>query len=126
MLVLVYKTNVLYKLQRHMFSNLDLLTQYLRQEDMYLLLTVLIRFTVFLFRFVRNRKHLLLTLLTLEGLILMVFCLLSLTSLHWAEIPVFILIFLTLVACEGALGLSLLVSVIRTHGRDHVNSLNSL
>lgn len=126
MLVLVYKTNVLYKLQGHMFSNLDLLIQDLRQEDMYLILTSLVIFTVFLFRFVRNRKHLLLTLLTLEGLILIVFCMLSLTSLHWAEIPVFILIFLTLVACEGALGLSLLVSVIRTHGRDHVSSLNSL
>lgn len=38
----------------------------------------------------------------------------------------FSLIFLTLTACEGALGLSLLVSLVRTHGGDSFNSLNAL
>jgi NADH-ubiquinone oxidoreductase chain 4L len=33
---------------------------------------------------------------------------------------------LTLTACEGALGLSLLVSLVRTHGGDNFNSLNAL
>nr|YP_011004711.1 NADH dehydrogenase subunit 4L [Podonevadne trigona]WPT28351.1 NADH dehydrogenase subunit 4L [Podonevadne trigona] len=96
------------------------------QEKIWVLLTAFVAFSVFLVSFVSNRKHLLLTLLTLEGLMLMVFSLLTLVSLHWSPMPIFILIFLTLVACEGALGLSLLVSVIRTHGSDHVNSLNSL
>lgn len=31
---------------------------------------------------------------------------------------VFVLLFLTFAACEGALGLGLLVSVVRRHGRD--------
>ena len=91
-----------------------------------LMVGALARFRVFMVRFVRNRKHLLLTLLTLEGLMLMVFCILSFVSAYYFDLNIFILLFLTLVACEGALGLSLLVSVIRTHGRDHVNSLNSL
>jgi len=38
----------------------------------------------------------------------------------------FLLAFLGLTACEGALGLSLLVSLVRTHGRDKFNSLNLL
>jgi len=81
---------------------------------------------IFTFRFVRNRNHLLLTLLTLEGLILTVFSLMALVGANFYDLNIFILFFLTFVACEGALGLSLLVTVIRTHGRDHVNSLNSL
>lgn len=80
---------------------------------------------IFLFRFISKRKHLLATLLSLEGLMLMIF-----GVLFWVRSMVsfrnFVLIFLTLTACEGALGLSLLVSLVRTHGGDNFNSLNAL
>jgi len=35
-------------------------------------------------------------------------------------------IFLTLIACEGALGLAILVSIVRAAGTDNLNSLNFL
>nr|ALQ78671.1 NADH dehydrogenase subunit 4L [Daphnia pulex]QVT15609.1 NADH dehydrogenase subunit 4L [Daphnia mitsukuri] len=80
---------------------------------------------VFLLSFISKRKHLLATLLSLEGLMLMIFGI-----FFWLSSVVsfsnFSLIFLTLTACEGALGLSLLVSLVRTHGGDSFNSLNAL
>lgn len=38
----------------------------------------------------------------------------------------FRLFFLTLAACEGALGLALLVSIVRTHGNDNFSSFSVL
>ena len=38
----------------------------------------------------------------------------------------FILFFLTFAACEGALGLALLVSLVRRHGNDNFDSFRSL
>jgi len=82
--------------------------------------------TVFLFRFISKRKHLLATLLSLEGLILIIFGLFYYSSFALMRIRGFRIVFLTLTACEGALGLSLLVSLVRTHGGDHFNSMNFL
>ena len=87
--------------------------------------TVLV-LAVFLGTFISKRKHLLRTLLSLEGLILILFSLVALVSCYYIAIPVFILVYLALVACEGALGLSLLVNIVSTHGRDHFSSINSL
>nr|BBB16280.1 NADH dehydrogenase subunit 4L [Pagurus minutus] len=64
-----------------------------------------------LWSFVSYRKHLLNTLLSLEFIMLGIF---------------FLLFFLTLAACEGALGLSLLVSIVRSHGNDYFNSFSTL
>lgn len=68
--------------------------------------------------FVSKRKHLLNTLLSLEYIILRVFWFISLHLSSLGHENYFVLFFLTLAACEGALGLSLLVSVVRTHGND--------
>ena len=38
----------------------------------------------------------------------------------------FRLFFLTMAACEGALGLALLVSIVRTHGNDNFRSFRAL
>jgi len=81
---------------------------------------------IFLLSFISKRKHLLSTLLSLEGLILSLFILFYFISSSFISIRNFTLLFLTLTACEGALGLSLLVSLVRTHGGDHFNSLNFL
>lgn len=81
---------------------------------------------LFAYAFVSKRKQLLATLLRLEGLILLVFFLLGYSRSRLIGLRRFILVFLTLVACEGALGLSVLISIVRRHGRDYFNSLNSL
>lgn len=91
-----------------------------------LVLLLVVFVIVFLLRFISSRKHLLATLLSLEGLILIIFGLFYYCSFSLARIRGFRIVFLTLTACEGALGLSLLVSLVRTHGGDHFNSINFL
>lgn len=80
---------------------------------------------LFLLAFVSKRKHLLATLLRLEGLILIIFIALSCLC-SFLNFYAFLLIFLSLVACEGALGLSLLVLIVRNYRRDYFKSMNSL
>nr|ADO60439.2 NADH dehydrogenase subunit 4L [Closteromerus claviger] len=70
--------------------------------------------------FASKRKHLLLMLLSLEfivlSLYLMLFIYMSLFTMEYF----FSMIFLTMSVCEGALGLSILVSMIRTWGNDYI------
>nr|YP_009671888.1 NADH dehydrogenase subunit 4L [Axianassa australis]QCX31748.1 NADH dehydrogenase subunit 4L [Axianassa australis] len=79
-----------------------------------------------LWSFVSYNKHLLNTLLSLEFLMLGLFSVFSLLSSYIVSEVYFVLFFLTLAACEGALGLSLLVSVVRSHGSDCFGSFNVL
>ena len=76
--------------------------------------------------FVRVRKHLLNALLRLEYIILRAFWFISGLLSALGEDSFFVLFFLTFAACEGALGLSLLVSVVRSHGNDNFNSFSFL
>nr|YP_010261223.1 NADH dehydrogenase subunit 4L [Eiconaxius baja]UIB39164.1 NADH dehydrogenase subunit 4L [Eiconaxius baja] len=76
--------------------------------------------------FISHRKHLLSALLSLEFLMLSIFWLMSIHMNSIAKEAYLALFFLTLVVCEGALGLSLLVSIVRTHGNDCFNTFNSL
>ena len=78
------------------------------------------------YTFVSNRKHLLSILLRLEYIVLSLFFLLFiyLNSLNYEFF--FRLIFLTFRVCEGSLGLSILVSIIRTHGNDYFQRFNVL
>nr|AAX76845.1 NADH dehydrogenase subunit 4L [Drosophila baimaii] len=84
----------------------------------------MIMFILGLFCFVSNRKHLLSMLLSLEFIVLMLFFMLFiyLNMLNY-EIY-FSMMFLTFSVCEGALGLSILVSMIRTHGNDYFQSFS--
>nr|UEP16615.1 NADH dehydrogenase subunit 4L [Botanophila rubrifrons] len=75
--------------------------------------------------FVLNRKHLLSMLLSLEYIVLMLYFLLFI-YLNMLNSEFFLLMFLTFSVCEGALGLSILVSMIRTHGNDYFQSFNIL
>nr|QKY63783.1 NADH dehydrogenase subunit 4L [Triatoma barberi] len=72
------------------------------------------------------RKHLLLTLLSLEFMVLslyfLFFSFLALFDLSFY----FILVFLTFTVCEGAMGLGILVSMIRCHGNDNISGLSIL
>ena len=85
-----------------------------------------ILFIIGVFIFVSNRKHLLSILLSLEYIVLRLFLLLFiyLNLLNYENF--FSIIFLTFSVCEGALGLSILVSIIRTHGNDYFQRFNVL
>jgi NADH:ubiquinone oxidoreductase subunit K len=72
------------------------------------------------FAFLRN--HLVATLLRLEFASLSLYLILF-TTLAPAPRDLFMaLVYLTLAACEGALGLSILVAVIKHKGNDYLNS----
>uniref|UniRef100_A0AAU7NID7 NADH-ubiquinone oxidoreductase chain 4L n=1 Tax=Salassa olivacea TaxID=3073723 RepID=A0AAU7NID7_9NEOP len=76
--------------------------------------------------FVSKNKHLLIVLLSLEFIVLSIFFLLLL-FLSFIEYDLYMLmVFLVFSVCEGALGLSILVSMIRTHGNDYFQSFSLL
>lgn len=76
--------------------------------------------------FVINRKHLLSTLLSLEFIVLSLFLIVLLFLRFFNYEFYFRIFFLTFRVCEGALGISILVSIIRTHGNDYFNSFSIL
>lgn len=71
-------------------------------------------------------KHLLLILLRLEFIVLsLYFGLFICISFYFYEYY-FLMILLTIAVCEGALGLSILVSMIRSYGNDYFQAFNLL
>nr|YP_010954871.1 NADH dehydrogenase subunit 4L [Serrognathus castanicolor]WMW30256.1 NADH dehydrogenase subunit 4L [Serrognathus castanicolor] len=79
-----------------------------------------------LMSFCLNRKHLLLMLLSLEFVVVALFLFLNfyLCLYNWEFY--FLMIFLTMSVCEGALGLSLLVLLMRTYGNNYMISFSLL
>nr|YP_010384946.1 NADH dehydrogenase subunit 4L [Arcotheres purpureus]UPL64943.1 NADH dehydrogenase subunit 4L [Arcotheres purpureus] len=76
--------------------------------------------------FISFHKHLLNSLLSLEFMMLSSIWLLCLQFSPVGNEVYFGLFFLSLVVCEGALGLSLLVYIVRSHGNDYFKSFNML
>ena len=76
--------------------------------------------------FISTRKHLLCTLLSLEFIVLILFILLFFILNFINYERYFSIFFLTFCVCEGVLGLSILVSIIRTHGNDYFQSFSIL
>nr|AVN68330.1 NADH dehydrogenase subunit 4L [Ectobius sp. Z254C] len=76
--------------------------------------------------FSSNRKHLLVTLLSLEFIILLIYMYMYMHLNSYDYELFFSMVFLTFSVCEGALGLSILVSMIRTYGNDYFWSYNML
>nr|QXM16996.1 NADH dehydrogenase subunit 4L [Neoneuromus fenestralis] len=74
--------------------------------------------------FVSKRKHLLLMLLSLEFIVISLFMGLMIILKVYNFESFFSMFYLTFSVCEGALGLGILVSMIRTHGNDYFNSFN--
>nr|YP_009699980.1 NADH dehydrogenase subunit 4L [Dermestes tessellatocollis]QEK77723.1 NADH dehydrogenase subunit 4L [Dermestes tessellatocollis]QIA46729.1 NADH dehydrogenase subunit 4L [Dermestes maculatus] len=79
-----------------------------------------------LLSFCINRKHLLMMLLSLEFVVLSLFIIMFIFLSFLSFESYFSLIFLSMSVCEGALGLSILVSLIRTHGNDNFQSFSIL
>nr|YP_010701700.1 NADH dehydrogenase subunit 4L [Dasysyrphus albostriatus]WCJ53261.1 NADH dehydrogenase subunit 4L [Dasysyrphus albostriatus] len=76
--------------------------------------------------FISNRKHLLSMLLSLEYIVLSLFYLLFVYLNIYNFEGYFSMIFMTFSVCEGVLGLSILVSMIRMYGNDYFQSFNIL
>nr|UYE92301.1 NADH dehydrogenase subunit 4L [Triangulara sp.] len=71
-------------------------------------------------------EHLLLMLLSLEFVVLSLYMGLISYILSFFCESYFLMIFLSFSVCEGALGLSILVSMVRSYGNDYFNSFNIL
>nr|ANJ70570.1 NADH dehydrogenase subunit 4L [Nalassus laevioctostriatus] len=73
-----------------------------------------------------KRKHLLLMLLSLEFVVLSIYFSMFIYLSFLGNEYFFSMVFLTFSVCEGVLGLSILVSLIRTHGNDYFQSFSVL
>nr|AYR05223.1 NADH dehydrogenase subunit 4L [Cryptorhynchinae sp. 4 ACP-2013] len=76
--------------------------------------------------YVLKYKHFLLMLLSLESVVLSLFIFLFMNVSLFGDELMMVMFFLTMSVCEGALGLSLLVMVIRTHGNDMIMMFDNL
>nr|YP_010713290.1 NADH dehydrogenase subunit 4L [Scorpiops jendeki]WDA95738.1 NADH dehydrogenase subunit 4L [Scorpiops jendeki] len=86
----------------------------------------LIMFTTGMISYVSRTKHLISMLLSLEMMALGVFVSLASMSLLKGSENFILIPFLTMVVCEGSLGLSLLVMTSRFFGNDLMKSTNLL
>nr|WDY84688.1 NADH dehydrogenase subunit 4L [Gilpinia sp. 1 GYN-2022c] len=71
-----------------------------------------------------NRFHLLMFLLSIEFIILMLYFMFILFLNMFLMELYFIMVFLIFAVCEGVLGLSILIYMIRLHGNDYFQVLN--
>nr|QAY81999.1 NADH dehydrogenase subunit 4L [Apophylia sp. REN-2018] len=76
--------------------------------------------------FILNRKHLLMMLLSLEFIVISLYfsIFLYLSNMNYEYF--FSMIYLTMSVCEGALGLSLLILMVRVHGNDYITTFSFL
>nr|YP_010364889.1 NADH dehydrogenase subunit 4L [Theretra clotho]UNP54923.1 NADH dehydrogenase subunit 4L [Theretra clotho] len=74
--------------------------------------------------FVSKNKHLLIVLLSLEFIVLSIFFFFLMYLMMINYDMYMLMVFLVFSVCEGSLGLSILVSMIRTHGNDYFQSFN--
>nr|ABJ97245.1 NADH dehydrogenase subunit 4L [Habromys simulatus] len=91
-------------------------------------LNIMLAYTFSLLGALMFRSHLMSTLLCLEGMMLSLFIMTTITSLNshsmvMYPIPIVILVF---AACEAAIGLALLAKVSNSYGTDYVQNLNML
>nr|AWV83285.1 NADH dehydrogenase subunit 4L [Meimuna iwasakii] len=86
----------------------------------------MIMFISGIFSLCLNHKHIMMSLLSLEFIILSLFCYFSLLLSFSMSDLFMLIIFLTFSVCEGVLGLSCLVMLIRSHGNDNLMSINLL
>nr|WHL46509.1 NADH dehydrogenase subunit 4L [Edessena gentiusalis] len=92
----------------------------------YMWLIFILMFIIGNLIYVLKHKHLLIVLLSLEFIVLSIFFffLIFLSSIEYDMYM--LMVFLVFSVCEGALGLSILVSMIRTHGNDYFQGFNML
>nr|YP_009988369.1 NADH dehydrogenase subunit 4L [Anapodisma miramae]QNM39668.1 NADH dehydrogenase subunit 4L [Anapodisma miramae] len=91
---------------------------------MFSIFTSLLIYFAGVYVFSSKRKHLLMVLLSLEYIVLSLFMLIVVYLIEFDYDYFFLVVFLIFSVCEGALGLSILVSMIRSHGNDFLNSFS--
>nr|YP_010586143.1 NADH dehydrogenase subunit 4L [Dolophilodes bellatulus]UZZ43892.1 NADH dehydrogenase subunit 4L [Dolophilodes bellatulus] len=74
--------------------------------------------------FLLVRKHLIMLLLSLEFIMLSLFLMMTLIFLKFMNEYYFLMIFMIFMVCEGVLGLSIMVSMVRVWGNDYFQSLS--
>nr|NP_944758.1 NADH dehydrogenase subunit 4L [Monodon monoceros]Q70RN9.1 RecName: Full=NADH-ubiquinone oxidoreductase chain 4L; AltName: Full=NADH dehydrogenase subunit 4L [Monodon monoceros]QJH88526.1 NADH dehydrogenase subunit 4L [Monodon monoceros]QJH88539.1 NADH dehydrogenase subunit 4L [Monodon monoceros]QJH88552.1 NADH dehydrogenase subunit 4L [Monodon monoceros]QJH88565.1 NADH dehydrogenase subunit 4L [Monodon monoceros]QJH88578.1 NADH dehydrogenase subunit 4L [Monodon monoceros] len=91
-------------------------------------INILMAFTMSLTGLLMYRSHLMSALLCLEGMVLSLFILATLTILnsHFTLANMMPIILLVFAACEAAIGLALLIMISNTYGTDYVQNLNLL
>nr|YP_008578409.1 NADH dehydrogenase subunit 4L [Carollia perspicillata]YP_010471884.1 NADH dehydrogenase subunit 4L [Carollia brevicauda]UVG41242.1 NADH dehydrogenase subunit 4L [Carollia brevicauda]CDF66025.1 ND4L [Carollia perspicillata] len=91
-------------------------------------MNMFLAFTISLIGLLMYRSHMMSSLLCLEGMMLSLFVMMTVTILttHLTLASMLPIILLVFAACEAALGLSLLVMVSTTYGMDYVQNLNLL
>nr|AZL93356.1 NADH dehydrogenase subunit 4L [Pamphilius sp. ZJUH_2016023] len=89
-----------------------------------MLIIMFILFFQGIFVFNSNYNHLLIMLLSLEFLVLTLFLILMYYFMNINSEFYFGMIFLTFSVCESALGLAILISLIRSHGNDYFKILS--
>jgi len=92
----------------------------------FIILFFILIFIFSLIVFVSNRKHLLITLISLEFIVLVLYIFIFIFLNYINYDYYYRIVFLTFRVCEGSLGLSILVSLIRTHGNDYFQSYRIL
>nr|QXG83126.1 NADH dehydrogenase subunit 4L [Ctenocephalides felis felis] len=83
-------------------------------------------FLVGLMKFSFNKKNLLLSLLILEYKALIMFLIFYFCFNYMMFENYFCNFYIVFTVCEGVLGLSILVAMIRTHGNDYFKSFNMM
>nr|APX39528.1 NADH dehydrogenase subunit 4L [Oulema melanopus] len=83
-------------------------------------------FMVTMLVFLINRNHFLMMLLSLEMIVVILYFILYIYFYSMFNELFFLMIYLTMSVCEGVLGLSILVSMVRVHGNDYVMSFSFL
>nr|QUB07172.1 NADH dehydrogenase subunit 4L [Sagra femorata] len=79
-----------------------------------------------LISFIFKQSHLLLVLLSLEFMVISIYFMIYI-FFNFIYIDCFFsMLYLTLMVCEGVLGLSILVSMMRSHGKDYLISFSYL
>nr|ADE18517.1 NADH dehydrogenase subunit 4L [Bombyx mandarina]ADE18556.1 NADH dehydrogenase subunit 4L [Bombyx mandarina]ADE18686.1 NADH dehydrogenase subunit 4L [Bombyx mandarina] len=76
--------------------------------------------------FVSKNKHLFVVLLSLEFIVLSIFFFFFFLLIFIDYDMYMLMVFLVFSVCEGSLGLSILVSMIRSHGNDYFQSFSML
>nr|YP_009910892.1 NADH dehydrogenase subunit 4L [Darevskia raddei]QDP70121.1 NADH dehydrogenase subunit 4L [Darevskia raddei] len=75
-----------------------------------------------------HRTHLMSILICIEGMMLIIYLMMAvfISSTNTPTITILPILLLALSACEASTGLALLVATSRTHGTDHMKTLNLL
>nr|YP_009531189.1 NADH dehydrogenase subunit 4L [Ornebius fuscicerci]AXY63946.1 NADH dehydrogenase subunit 4L [Ornebius fuscicerci] len=90
--------------------------------DLWMMIFVMYMYMSGLLVFMMKRKHLIMTLLSLEYMMLMMYFILYFYLFQYEGDLYYLMMFLVFSVCEGVLGLSILVLMIRSHGNDFFQS----